>query len=125
MLNIQPGQKAKVKKAELKFSQSGGAICTFSLYTSTKKRGATGDKKDDWDTHWFNGIAFKDTAEFISKLADGTRIEIKSGAIQQEKWTDKEGNAKQGYKVLVFDAALAESVTSSHQQAAPTDDEAF
>ena len=102
MLNIQPGTKCKMMKPLLRQTNAGKSICTFTLYTSSKKNGT-----DEWESEFFDGIAFNDVAERIATTPEKSFIELKQAAVKQESWTDKEGKKKSKLRILVFDFTAA------------------
>lgn len=79
---------------ELKTSQSGTAVCRFSLATTEKWNG-------EEKTEWHNLVAFGKTAEVVAKyLAKGSQVYIE-GRIQTRKWTDKSGNDRYQTEIMV------------------------
>ena len=86
---------------ELKTTQNGTSVCSFTLAV---KRPRVKDTTD-----FINITAFKQTAEYISKYArKGTLIEV-SGVLTSRKWEDKNGNKRTAYEVLVNEASILES----------------
>lgn len=86
---------------ELKKSQSGISVCSFTLAV---KRPRTKDVTD-----FINFTAFRQTAEYLTTYAKkGTLIEV-SGALTSRKWEDKNGNKRTSYEVTVDTASIMES----------------
>ena len=86
---------------ELKTTQNGTSVCSFTLAV---KRPRVKDTTD-----FINITAFKQTAEYISKYArKGTLIEV-SGVLTSRKWEDKNGNKRTTFEVLVNEASILES----------------
>lgn len=86
---------------ELKKSQSGISVCSFTLAV---KRPRTKDVTD-----FINFTAFRQTAEYLTTYAKkGTLIEV-SGALTSRKWEDKHGNKRTSYEVTVDTASIIES----------------
>lgn len=86
---------------ELKKSQSGISVCSFTLAV---KRPRTKDVTD-----FINVTAFRQSAEYLSTYAKkGTLIEV-SGALTSRKWTDKNDNKRTSYEVIVDTASIMES----------------
>lgn len=86
---------------ELKTTQNGTSVCSFTLAV---KRPRVKDTTD-----FINITAFKQTAEYISKYArKGTLIEV-SGVLTSRKWEDKNGNKRTTFEVLVSEASILES----------------
>ena len=86
---------------ELKKSQSGISVCSFTLAV---KRPRTKDVTD-----FINFTAFRQSAEFIATYAKkGTMLEV-SGFLQSRKWEDKNGNKRTSFEVIVDTASITES----------------
>ena len=78
---------------ELKHTQSGSAVCNFSVATSeswTDKQ--TGQKQER--TEWHRIVAFSRLAEICGQyLLKGSQVYIE-GRIQTREWTDRDGNRR-------------------------------
>ncbi len=78
---------------ETKTSQTGTAICRFSLATTEKWNG-------EEKTEWHNVTTFGKLAEVASKyLAKGSQVYIE-GRIQTRKWTGKDGQERAATEVV-------------------------
>ena len=79
---------------EMKTSQSGTAVCRFSVAVTEKYNG-------DERTEWFNVVAFGKTAEVAAKyLAKGSQVFIE-GRIQTRKYQDKSGQERTATEIIV------------------------
>ena len=79
------------KDPELRYTQSGTAVCNFSLATTERVK-ANGEWQDK--TEWHNITTWAKTAEVANEhLSKGSRIYLE-GRIQTRKWEDKEGNTR-------------------------------
>lgn len=82
---------------ELKATPSGVAVCQFSI--ATNRRGK------DAQTDFINCVAWRQTAEFISKyFRKGSSICI-VGNIQTRTWDDKNGGGKRYATEVIADEA--------------------
>ena len=73
---------------ELKQTQSGVSVCTFSLAVRRRFGGQQGQEPQ---TDFFNVTAWRQTAEFVSRyFAKGASIFI-VGELQNRSWTDAQG----------------------------------
>lgn len=70
-------------KPELK-SFNGGVLTNFNIAVNEKRK--TGEK-----THWFKITCFNKTAEFLVKHANKGDQVVVEGRLQQEEFTNKEG----------------------------------
>jgi len=80
------------KDPELKYTPSGGAVCSFSLAVNESwKDQATGEKKEH--TEWLSMTAWGKTAEIISKYACKGTMAYVEGRIRTKK-VEKDGETK-------------------------------
>lgn len=85
--------------AELKYTQSNIPVTSFSL--AVERRYQQGGEKI---TDFINCVAWRNTAEFISKyFKKGDPITIQ-GEIQTRNYTDKDGKSRKAVEVVVNDA---------------------
>ena len=76
---------------ELKYLQSGTAVCNFSI-ANNKTYNSGGEKKKE--TSFFECIAWSKLAETINEYCKkGNRIGIE-GRLQQRTWNDTEGKKR-------------------------------
>jgi single-strand DNA-binding protein len=89
---------------ELKQTPSGVSVCSFSIAVNRK---AGKDKEQQAD--FFNCKAWRNTAEFVSKyFKKGSSICI-VGNLQQNTWTDQNGQKRYGMDVVVDEALFVDS----------------
>ena len=84
---------------ELKYTQSGTAVCSFSVATGEKwKDKQSGEMKER--TEWHKVVVWGAQAETCSKyLSKGTQALVE-GRIQTNAWEDKEGNKRYTTEIL-------------------------
>jgi single-strand DNA-binding protein len=76
---------------EIRATQGGTIIATFSLATSDRRKDNQGEWQDA--TEWHNLIAFNRTAEICRDyLSKGSQVYIE-GKIQTRSWEDKDSGA--------------------------------
>ncbi len=93
---------------ELKTTQSGISVTSFSVAVNRPYR--TGEEQQ---TDFINVVAWRKTAEFIAKyFKKGNMIGIE-GSIQTRKYTDKNGNNRTAFEVVVNNAQIVESKRDS------------
>lgn len=89
---------------ELKQTQSGVAVCSFSIAVDRKFKNASGERETDF----VNCTAWRQTAEFIAKyMPKGQRIGI-TGSLQSRQYEDKQGNKRTAWEVQVDGAYFAD-----------------
>lgn len=95
-----------VRDPELRFTQQGDAMATFTVVTAKRYK----DKNGEWQetgTSFWNCTAFKELAENICEhLEKGSQV-IVSGTMQQDNYTTREGEKRTGFKVLCDDVAAS------------------
>lgn len=83
---------------EIKISQGGKEIGSFSLATSESwKDKNSGEKKEK--TEWHNIKVFGDKCRVLQFIEKGSRIYLE-GKLQTEKYTDKNGVEKYATKII-------------------------
>ena len=91
---------------ELRRTGSGVAVATFSLAVDRDfGNSATGEKETDF----IDIVAWRNTAEFVSKYFTKGRMAVVSGRLQIRNWTDKEGNKRRSAEVVVDNMYFGES----------------
>lgn len=99
------------KDPEIRRTQSGKAVASFSLAVDREKKSADGDRVTDW----IECVAWEKKAEFAEKYVHkGDNVAVK-GRLQIRSWKDKEGNNRKTAEVLVesiyFGAGKKESAS--------------
>lgn len=75
---------------EVKYTQSGAALCTFSVATSESFKDRDGNQQDR--TEWHKIVAWRKLAEICGQyLSKGRQVYVE-GKIQTRSWDDKDGN---------------------------------
>ena len=84
---------------ELKTTQNGISVCSFTV--AVERNYSNGGERQ---TDFINCVAWRQTAEFISRyFHKGSMIAI-NGSIQQRQYTDKDGNKRNAFEILVDNA---------------------
>lgn len=89
-----------VADAELKTTPSGVPACNFRIAVDRNYQKKGEDRKADF----FNCIAWRNTAEFISKWFPKGRLILIEGEMQTRQYTDKNGNSATWYEIQVDNA---------------------
>lgn len=89
---------------ELKQTQSGVSVCSFSLAVN-RKVGKDQEKKTDF----INCVAWRQTADFIARyFRKGSSLCI-VGNIQVRSWQDQQGQKRFATEVIVDEAMFVDS----------------
>ena len=90
---------------ELKTTQSGVSVTSFSVAVDRAYR----SKDQERQTDFINCVAWRNTAEFISRyFHKGQRIALQ-GSLQSRKYTANDGSQRTVYEVVVDNAFFCES----------------
>lgn len=105
---------------QLKYTQNGSAVCSFSLavnysYTSN------GEKKEQ--VSYFNYVAWGKTGEVIAQYCKkGHRIAVE-GRLQQRSWEAQDGTKRHVIEIVVEHVQFLESrnAQGNHEDSPPPD----
>ncbi len=90
---------------ELKTTQSGISVTSFSIAVDRAFRSKDGERQTDF----FNCTAWRQTAEFISRyFHKGNRIAL-TGSLQSRNYTANDGSKRTAIDVVVDNAFFCES----------------
>ena len=95
---------------ELRRTGSGIAVASFSLAVDRDfANSATGERETDF----IDIVAWRNTAEFVSKYFTKGRMAVVSGRLQIRNWTDKEGNKRRSAEVVADNVYFGDSKRDS------------
>ncbi len=82
---------------ELRRTQTGTPVASFSLAVDRDfKDKATGERATDF----IDVVAWRQTAEFVSRYFSKGRMAVVEGRLQIRDWTDKEGGKRRSAEVI-------------------------
>ncbi len=91
---------------ELRRTGSGVAVATFSLAVDRDfPNSATGERETDF----IDIVAWRNTAEFVSKYFAKGRMAVVSGRLQIRNWNDKDGNKRRSAEVIADNIYFGDS----------------
>ena len=90
---------------ELRRTGSGTAVTSFSLACDRDFKSQSGEKETDF----IEVVAWKNTAEFVSKYFGKGRMAVVDGRLQIRDWTDKAGNKRTTAEVVADNVYFADS----------------
>ena len=101
---------------ELKTTPSGTSVCSFTI--AVDRRYKQGEERQ---ADFVNIVAWRQTAEFVSKFfSKGSIIGIE-GSIQTRKYTDKDGNKRTAFEVVANNAQFVESKKDKPTETEPSE----
>jgi single-strand DNA-binding protein len=93
---------------ELKTTPNGISVCSFSIAVDRAYK-----KGEEKQTDFINIVAWRQTAEFVSKyFGKGNLIGIE-GSIQTRRYQDKDGNNRTAFEVVANNVQFVESKKSA------------
>ena len=93
------------KDVELRRTTTGTPVASFTLAVDRDFSKDGGDKETDF----IEVVAWKGTAEFVSKYFGKGRMAVVSGRLQIRKWNDKDGNKRQTAEVVADNVYFGDS----------------
>ncbi len=93
------------KKPELRRTQSGVAVTSFSLAVERDYKSQSGERETDF----IDVVAWRSTAEFAAKYLDKGRMAAVTGSLQGRSWKDKDGNKRRSMEVMADRIYFADS----------------
>ena len=95
-MNVVAIQGRITRTPELKQTQTGTSVMSFSV--AVDRRFSGGEEKK---TDFFDCVAWRNTAEFIARnFSKGQMIAI-TGHLEVRQWTDKDGNNRKNTEIIV------------------------
>ena len=103
------------RQPELKRTQSGLAVCSFSVACDRAAK-----KGEEHKTDWLDVVAWRNTAEFICKYFNKGDAIIILGSLQTRNWEDNEGNRRKAVEIVANNVFFAGGKRDSNApQSAP------
>ena len=91
---------------ELRHTQTGTAVASFSLAVDRDfKDKSTGEKSTDF----IDIVAWRQTAEFVSRFFTKGRMAVVEGRLQLRDWTDRDGNKRRSAEVIADNVYFGDS----------------
>lgn len=91
---------------ELRHTQSGTPVSSFTLAVDRDfKDKETGERATDW----IDVVAWRTTAEFVSRNFSKGRMVVVDGRLQIRDWTDKDGNKRRNAEVIAESVYFGDS----------------
>ena len=106
---------------ELKHTQSGVAVTSFTLAVQRSYKPQGGE----YETDWVDVVAWRQTAEFICKYFTKGQMIAVAGSIQTRSYEDKNGNKRKAVEIVAREVSFCgskESQKQEHQAESPLPD---
>lgn len=108
MLNITALQGRLSADPDLRTTQNGTPVCSFTLAVQRNIKSG-----DEYPTDWIDCVAWKGTAEFICKYFQKGQLMAVNGTLQTRSY-EKDGVKRKATQVLVQNANFCESRRDSN-----------
>lgn len=90
---------------ELRRTGSGTAVTSFAIAVDRDFKSQNGEKETDF----IDVVAWRTTAEFVSKHFSKGRMAVVEGRLQIRDWTDKDGTKRRTAEVIADNVYFADS----------------
>ena len=90
---------------ELRRTQSGTAVTSFSLAVDRDFKSQSGEKETDF----IDIVAWRNTAEFVNKYFSKGRMAVVEGRLQIRDWTDRDGGKRRSAEVIADNVYFGDS----------------
>ena len=103
---------------ELRHTQSGTAVCSFTLAIDRDRKDANGEKQTDF----IDCVAWNKQAEFVAQWFSKGMMAIVVGRIQSRKWQDQNGNNRTVIEINCEDVSFGETKKNRENSGRQTSD---
>ena len=90
---------------ELRRTQSGAAVTSFSVAVDRDFKSQSGEKETDF----IDCVAWRNTAEFVCQYFTKGRMAVVEGRLQLRDWQDKDGNKRRSAEVVADNVYFGDS----------------
>ena len=94
-----------VRDPELRHTQSGIPVTSFTIACDRDYKDANGDKTTDF----IDIVAWRNTADFVSRYFTKGRMAVIDGRLQLRDWTDRDGNKRRSAEILANSVHFGDS----------------
>lgn len=90
---------------ELKHTGNNTAVVSFTLAVDRDTKSKDSEKKTDF----IDVVAWRQTAEFISRFFSKGRMMVVDGKIQLREYTDRDGNKRKAFEIVADNVYFGDS----------------
>ena len=90
---------------ELRRTQNGTAVASFTLAVDRDYKGASGERETDW----IDCVAWRQSGEFVSRYFTKGRMAVVEGRLQIRDWTDRDGGKRRSAEVIAENVYFGDS----------------
>ncbi len=106
---------------QMRYTQSGKPVCSFSIAVNRNRRSSSDSGQQDVD--FIDIVAWQNLAEICAKYLDKGKLICVEGRLQVRNYTANDGSKRKAYEVIAGDMQML-SPKNAHPQDVPnsTDD---
>lgn len=108
---------------ELRRTANGIAVVSFRL--AVDRDFGSKDGSGEKETDFIDIVAWRNTAEFVSRYFSKGRMAVVSGRLQMRNWTDKEGSKRVSAEVVADNVYFGDSKRDGAPSAQPGFDQSY
>ena len=97
------------KDVEMRHTQSGNAVASFTIACDRDFKAKNGEKETDW----LDVVAWRNTAEFVSKYFSKGRMAVVEGRLQTRTYEDNNGNKRKVSEIVADNVYFGDSKKES------------
>lgn len=97
---------------ELRRTNTGTAVTSFTLAVDRDFKDKSGEKETDF----VDIVAWRNTAEFVSKYFAKGRVAVVEGRLQIRDWQDKDGGKRRNAEVIADNVYFGDSKSDGQKQ---------
>ncbi len=97
---------------ELRYTQSQTPVASFTVAVDRDFSGRDGGERQ---TDFIDCVAWRSSAEFVSKYFHKGSMAVVSGRLQLRDWTDRDGNKRRSAEVVADNIYFGESRRSENE----------
>lgn len=94
-----------VRDPELRRTQNGTSVASFTLAVDRDRKDENGARECDF----ISCVAWKGTADFVSRYFSKGSIAVVSGRLQIREWNDKDGNKRRYAEIVAENVYFGDS----------------
>lgn len=100
-----------VQNPELKYTPSNVPVVSFTVAVNRDYK----DQNGQYPTDFLDCVAWRNTAEFVSRYFQKGSLCVVEGSLQARMWEDKNGSKRKTVEISVSNVHFAESKRSSQE----------
>ena len=98
---------------ELRTTQSGISVTSFSIANQRNYKNNSGERETDF----FDVVAWRNTAEFVTKYFSKGSLVTVDGRLESRKFTDKQGNERKTVEIIADNVFFGDSKNEQRETA--------